>query len=568
MTRLEVRLLGRPVVLVDGLATGPPKGAKAWGLLAYLALSDRPHPRSELAELLFAEADDPLGALRWNLAALRRLLGRPEALKGDAICLHPIDALIDVVQLEDDAGDGPPRPGDDQELLAGMTFADSPRFELWLTAARRRLGRRATTLLREATLRSIARGDHGVAIRLAGDLVSLEPLDEGHHALLIRAHALSGDAAGATQQLERCRSLLRTELDVEPGAAVMAAAHLVTRRGDAIGVDPQAVDARMTVAWQSFLGGSVDHAIDLGRSVVTMADRGGDDLLRITTRLFLAAMLEIAVRGWDEAATVATESLHLAERAGFPFEEAMARAVLAGSDLMKADYQAAMRHATLGAARCDEPGACSFNLAFLSGAEADTGHGARASEHAVRAVATAEETGDPLRIVYATAYAGQAALLGGDHVAARAPVERAVATAASILVLRPWPMALLAEIEVAAGHLDLATEIAGRAAALAATTDIAYQVALAHRALALVDAARGDDAAAIERLTVALGHARRTTGEGYSYHWPVAWILDSLATVAARSDPVASQLWAATLLDHADTVGMHTFTSRANAFLR
>ena len=78
MCAVEIRLLGRPSVTVGGEIATPPRGAKAWGVLAYLAASERGRSRSEIAELLFGAAEDPLGALRWNLAALRRLLGLPD----------------------------------------------------------------------------------------------------------------------------------------------------------------------------------------------------------------------------------------------------------------------------------------------------------------------------------------------------------------------------------------------------------------------------------------------------------------------------------------------------------
>lgn len=555
-------------MLVDGEPVPPPKGAKAWGLLAYLASTRRSHPRSELAELLFCEADDPLGALRWNLAALRRLLGRPDALKGDTISFDLGGALVDTQQLEDDdatvldGGEG------GRELLAGLSFPDSPRFEMWLTAERAHLLRRSTSLLREGALRALAEGDHDLAVRRAHRLVSLDPFDEGHHALLIRAHAIGGDAPAARAQFEHCRTLLRRELAIEPGPAVVAAAHLADGVTDgSTTVDLRVIDARMTVAWQSFTAGSVDHGIDLGRGVVAMADRGDDPHLQIVARMFFSAMLSIAVRGWDEGATTTTEALHLAEQHGHTFEEATARGVLAGIDLMRADYRAAAGHATIGASRSTDPGAQALNLAFLAAVEADTGHGAQAVRHALEAVTAAEASADPIRIAYATAYAGHALLLEDDFDGARPHVERSVAVLAPFLVLRPWPLAMLAEIEVRAGHLDAATELAARAGALATTTDIAYQRALALRVEALVAAARGDHDAAIDRLTVALRQARRTTGEGYTFHWPIAWILESLARVSAHTDRDTSRRWAATLLDHATGIGMDTFVERGERLL-
>lgn len=568
MQRLDVRLLGRPAVFVDGVEAPPPKGAKPWGLLAYLAATGRAHPRTELAELLFCEAADPLGALRWNLAALRRLLNRPHALKGDAIQLDLTDVQIDTNQLEVgdltvcDAG----APG---MLLSGLSFDDSPQFELWLAGARARLGRQTASLLREASLRALAAGDFELAIRHADHLVSIDPLDEGHHAVLIRAHALAGDATGAGARFDRCRQVLQDELGIEPGSAVTAAAHAIsaTTLSDRI-VDLPTVEARMTVAWQSFLAGSVDHGIDLGRSAVAMADRHDDVGLQIMARLFFAAMLSIAVRAWDESATVTTEAINLAGQLPSGYEEATARGMLAGLELMRADYPAAIRHATAGDALTTDPGARALNLTFLGAIEADAGDSERAVRLTADAVTVAEASADPIRILYAGAYAGHALLLADEPELARPHVEHAVAAASPMLVLLPWPLAMLSEIETRAGDLDAALELAGRAAAMSATTNIAYQRALALRAFALVDIVRGRPDEAIERLTEALGHARRTTGEGYAFHWPIAWILDTLTTTSTVTDPVASDRWARTLLEHATARGMTSFVRRAQFLLK
>jgi hypothetical protein len=51
--------------------------------LAFLLLAERQPTRSRLASLLFAEADDPLRALRWCLAEVRRGLGPGAVLDGD-----------------------------------------------------------------------------------------------------------------------------------------------------------------------------------------------------------------------------------------------------------------------------------------------------------------------------------------------------------------------------------------------------------------------------------------------------------------------------------------------------
>ena len=71
---LSIHLLGPPRMERGGTAVDAPRGHKAWGLLAYLLRSGVPPTRERLASLLFPEADDPLGTLRWTLSVLRRQL--------------------------------------------------------------------------------------------------------------------------------------------------------------------------------------------------------------------------------------------------------------------------------------------------------------------------------------------------------------------------------------------------------------------------------------------------------------------------------------------------------------
>lgn len=82
---LTIRLLGPPAILRDGRPVRSPRGRKAWAVLSYVLLAERPPSRTHLAELLFSDADDPLGALRWSLAELRRALGVSGVLSGDPV---------------------------------------------------------------------------------------------------------------------------------------------------------------------------------------------------------------------------------------------------------------------------------------------------------------------------------------------------------------------------------------------------------------------------------------------------------------------------------------------------
>src|ERR671910_1594987 len=92
-----IQLLGRPELVASGSSTGPPRGQKTWGLLAYLVRCDTAPTREAVAGLLFPEADDPLRALRWALSEIRRLLGSPGSVRGDPVELAlPEGTTVDV----------------------------------------------------------------------------------------------------------------------------------------------------------------------------------------------------------------------------------------------------------------------------------------------------------------------------------------------------------------------------------------------------------------------------------------------------------------------------------------
>jgi DNA-binding SARP family transcriptional activator len=99
---VQVRLLGHPRFDErTGQPRQSPRGQKSWALLGRVALADRPMTRSELAAELFGEADDPLGALRWCLADLRRSCQDSQLLRGDPVTLAASSLWLDVHALWD-----------------------------------------------------------------------------------------------------------------------------------------------------------------------------------------------------------------------------------------------------------------------------------------------------------------------------------------------------------------------------------------------------------------------------------------------------------------------------------
>src|SRR3954464_11862970 len=68
---LGIQLLGQPSLVAESGSRYHLRSRKSWALLAYLILTEPPPTRGQLASLLFAEADDPIRALRWSLSELR-----------------------------------------------------------------------------------------------------------------------------------------------------------------------------------------------------------------------------------------------------------------------------------------------------------------------------------------------------------------------------------------------------------------------------------------------------------------------------------------------------------------
>src|SRR3990170_1375794 len=118
----------------DGSGLPPLKGRKAWALLAYLLRRKTPATREELAAMLFADADDPLRALRWNLVQIRRALGGMPIANGPLITLNlapgtfvDVDVISSATWVE--AIDV---PGLGRDFLLGIDVSGAPSFETWL----------------------------------------------------------------------------------------------------------------------------------------------------------------------------------------------------------------------------------------------------------------------------------------------------------------------------------------------------------------------------------------------------------------------------------------------------
>src|SRR5882762_8688067 len=218
---LRVRLLGRPGLEHDG-ASRRLEGHKPWALLTYLLLEPRAPTRRELADLLWSEADDPLGAVRWSLSQVRKAVNPPADI-GERDGRIKIDAEVLVVDAgELLRGEWDETSIDDLvrgELLEGMSFGEAPSFDTWLQMQRARVATSATDALRwAATL--LSHRDPDRALALAERALRSEPFDDVLHELIVEIHTARGDRERARTYVAGLTRRYRDELSIEPPASI------------------------------------------------------------------------------------------------------------------------------------------------------------------------------------------------------------------------------------------------------------------------------------------------------------------------------------------------------------
>ena len=219
---VEITLLGSPRVTRGGEPVVF-ETRKAMGLLALLALSERPRSRDALCELLYPDHDPERtrGALRRTLSTLRKGIGEEWLdTAGDAIALRRGPGLeVDVARFRELAAD--PSLHEAAALFAGdflegFSLRDSPDFDDWQAGTAEALRVELASVLRRLVAHLTAQGELEAALACARRWLAIDPLHEPAHRELIRLHAWNGDRAAALEQYRTCVRTLSQELGVAP----------------------------------------------------------------------------------------------------------------------------------------------------------------------------------------------------------------------------------------------------------------------------------------------------------------------------------------------------------------
>jgi DNA-binding SARP family transcriptional activator len=559
-----IQLLGRPRITRGPAGAYKFRSRKSWALLAYLILSERPPARSQLASLLFGGADDPVRALRWSLAEIRRALG-DGSVDGDPVMLRlPPGAAVDVqVVTKGTWMDAAGLPGLGADLLEGMAVKGAAAFETWLLAQQRHAAAASEAVLHEAALGSMARGALETAIGYAVRAAAMSPLDENHQALLIRLYRMAGDDDAAAKQFAACAKALRAELGVAPGPAVQAA---MRQPGYAPGevADDATIEAIVEAGSAAVSAGVLEAGVASLRTAARLADGAGATRLRVGSRLVLAEALVHALGGLDEEGLAALhEADEIALAHGLLGDVARARAELGYVDFLRGRYDRAELWLTdaleyAGGA----PSVRAKAMTYLGSVESDRASYRRAAELLEQGVTLSRAAGEPRRQSYALSMLGRISLFRGALDTAAGQLDASIKLAGDDhwLAFLPWPQALRGEVQLARDDPAGAAELLQHAFARACQLGDPCWEGMAARGLALVAEATGGT----ERAFALLADARVRSGRlAEPYLWLDGYILDAQCELGRRHGHPDTGAWVETLRNLACRSGMRELALRS-----
>ncbi len=542
---LRIRLIGRPRLERDGEPIPGPRGHKSWALLARLVRSADPVSRQVLVNELFSEADDPMGALRWSLAELRRRTGLAGALEGNPLTIElGDDATVDVYDVTRGAmGDDIP----EGEFLEGIEVKASPGFESWLLVERQRVDGEVLSALRQATLRALSGRQFDRAVTLAGAMVRRAAFEEGPHVLLVTALAASGDADAAVRQADASEAMFVDELGVEATPAIRAAARPAVA-APIPGVSASASAKSLFDAGLAALSaGAADAGIECLRSASGAAEEAGDQELLSRCLMELGTALVHSIRGYDdEGAVVLGMAVERATAAGAEVTAAKALSELAYVDLLAGRRASAGQYLrSAGEIAADDPTLVAALTGFDAMNLSDWGKLDASSNRFAEAVELSRSAGAVRREVWNLGLGARTLFIQGrlDDAMEWARASADLARRERWTAFLPWPEAWLAHARLSGGvNPSVVREDAETTFALARQLQDPCWEGVAAKVIGLTHVAQDNPKTGLQWLSNAGTLCRRVTD---SYAWVDVDILIAEAQAAlecgdtARAESVA-----------------------------
>jgi DNA-binding SARP family transcriptional activator len=219
-----VRLVGELKVLRNDVAVALPPSKKTRALLAYLVATRTPQLRQRICDLLWDGPDDPRAALRWSLTKIRPIIDDAKATRlvadRDHVGFEMHGARVDLFEATTHVGADASRATTEGlraaaaalrgEFLEGVELPDCYRFHEWCTGQRERV--RALRLSVITSLVERLDDSPEEALEHARARITIDPLSDVAHAVVVRLLARLGRRAEALAQVDTCKRILEREL--------------------------------------------------------------------------------------------------------------------------------------------------------------------------------------------------------------------------------------------------------------------------------------------------------------------------------------------------------------------
>ena len=542
---LHIRLLGRPRVEFDGRPMPGPRGRKTWALLAVLLLADQPSSRRSLANLLFPDADDPLGALRWTLSQLRGALRGHVTMGGDPVVIDVGPSCrVDVTELLSDRRDGHDgeagRLGPPETLLDGADGIAGVDFDLWLTAARHHLDTARGERLRLLANQALVSAKPSLAIAAAVRAVAVEPHEVASRATLVSSLVVAGNHPAALAQLREWSTWIRQELRID---------RLMRDKPNEDGDDPSPppdpdTTSRIEAGQAAMAAGAVPAGLEHLRDAVQLAARR-DDQLHATALVALGGGLVHSVGAHvTEGIQALREGARLAQRASSHGLVAEALRDLAYVENTSGRVEPTRRLLSSAAAAAGDDAHAMSSVRAVEGMFlADRGEHSRALRALRDSAQLAESAGHMRQAAWSISIASRSLLLQRELDTAAEYAEQALRIAAEErwTAMLPWMEAIQAELDLADGKIDQADRRLRRAWSLSLVLGDWCWQGMTARGLGLAAFARGDLPEALRWLDEAV---RRAAEDLDRYAWIHAWVQEAVCrvTVTARLPRAAADV--------------------------